>query len=180
MIIKDLGLEDVKLIEGKKFIDSRGYFSVSFNKELSAALGQKDICQVNNCYSKHEGTIRGIHYQLNPNAQGKLVRVVRSAVFDVAVDLRKNSPTFGMWVGEILTAKNQRQLWVPRGFGHAFCTLTHASLLTYSVDNDYSQDSDRSILWSDPAVGISWPVSSPILSEKDASASFLKMADVYE
>lgn len=123
--------------------------------------------QDNQSFSAEAGTLRGLHYQLAPKAQTKLVRVIAGAIYDVVVDLRKDSSTFGQWAGFILTARNFRQLLVPKGFAHGFCTLVKDTEVFYKVDATYSAAHDRGVLWNDPALGIDWPVSNPVLSQKD-------------
>jgi len=135
--------------------------------------------QDNHSLSAHPGVVRGLHYQNEPMAQTKLVRVLSGAIFDVAVDIRPGSPTFGQWVGVILSADNKRQLVVPRGFAHGICTLVPDTQIMYKVDQFYSAEHDRGILWNDPDIGIEWPVSNPILSDKDSNLPLLKHADIH-
>ncbi|WP_042354040.1 dTDP-4-dehydrorhamnose 3,5-epimerase [Bacillus rubiinfantis] len=166
------------LIEPKVHGDHRGFFMESYNHEL---LQKNDLnytfIQDNHSLSQQAGTLRGLHYQLHPKAQTKLVRVTRGAIFDVIVDIRKNSPTFGMWQGFILSAGNKRQLLVPKGFAHGFCTLVENTEVQYKVDAYYSLEHDRGILWNDPHIAIDWPVTNPILSEKDTQHPLLADAD---
>ncbi|MNI48265.1 dTDP-4-dehydrorhamnose 3,5-epimerase [compost metagenome] len=124
------------------------------------------------------GVLRGLHYQLNPKAQTKLIRVLSGVIYDVIVDIRRNSPTFGHWVGVILSGYNKRQLLVPKGFAHGFCTLVPNTQVLYKVDEYYSPENDRGILWNDPALGIDWPVSNPVLSDKDQRHPLLKDAEM--
>ena len=127
-----------------------------------------------------QGVLRGLHYQLAPHAQGKLVRCVEGEVFDVAVDIRKSSPTFGQWVGVYLSAENKRQFWIPAGFAHGFVTLSKTAEFLYKTTNYYAPQSDRGILWNDETIGIEWPMSvDPILSEKDKNAKKFSEADVF-
>lgn len=175
-------LPEVKIIVPKVFGDDRGFFYESFHQaDFNAAVGASiDFVQDNHSKSK-QGVLRGIHYQLNPHAQGKLVRVVSGSVYDVAVDLRRSSKTFGKWVGVELSAENQKQLWIPEGFGHAFLTLSDSAEFLYKTTDYYSSASERSIRWDDPQLAITWPkLDVPFsLSEKDLSAKLWSQADVF-
>lgn len=169
---------DAFLIEPNVFGDHRGFFMESYNEEL---FRKNDLnhtfIQDNHSLSQPAGTLRGLHYQLNPKAQTKLVRATRGAIYDVIVDIRKNSPTYGEWQGFILSDANKRQLLVPKGFAHGFCTLVENTEVQYKVDEYYSPENDRGILWNDPSLGIDWPVSNPVLSEKDTKHPLLKDAE---
>jgi dTDP-4-dehydrorhamnose 3,5-epimerase len=179
MKIIDTKLEGVKIIEPKVFKDHRGFFVESFNLQNFAEFGLHfDFIQDNHSLSVDKDVIRGLHYQLNPKAQTKLVRVITGAIYDVAVDIREGSPTFGQWVGVTLTGENHRMLLVPKGFAHGFCTLTENTHVQYKVDDYYSVENDKGILWNDPALSIDWPTSNPILSEKDTKQPLLKDADI--
>lgn len=134
--------------------------------------------QDNQSLSAEVGVLRGLHYQLNPKAQTKLIRVLSGVIYDVIVDIRRNSPTFGQWVGVILSEYNKRQLLVPKGFAHGFCTLVPNTQVLYKVDEYYSPENDRGILWNDPALGIDWPTSNPVLSDKDQRHPLLKDAEL--
>ncbi|AWI13844.1 dTDP-4-dehydrorhamnose 3,5-epimerase [Caldibacillus thermoamylovorans] len=184
MNIIDTSIPDVKILEPKVFGDHRGYFMESYNKKLFAELGlDYHFVQDNQSLSREVGVIRGLHFQLNPKAQLKLVRAVRGAIYDVVVDIRKGSPTYGKWTGVILSEYNNRQLLVPKGFAHGFCTLVPDCIVAYKVDEFYSPEHDGGILWNDPALGIDWPTSAPILSDKDTKHPTLAEADlnfVYE
>lgn len=159
---------DAFLIESTVFGDNRGFFLESYNKELFKQNGINiNFIQDNHSLSQQSGTLRGLHYQLNPKAQTKLVRVTRGAIYDVIVDIRKGSPTFGQWQGFILTSDNKRQLLVPKGFAHGFCTLVENTEVQYKVDELYSAENDRGIAWDDPDLRIDWPTINPMLSEKD-------------
>lgn len=154
----------------KRFEDDRGWFCETFNSRRFAEVGiEADFCQDNQSLSRSVGTLRGLHFQTPPFAQAKLVRCTRGRIFDVAVDVRKASPTFGKWVGIELSADNNRQLFVPAGFAHGFVTLEPDSEIAYKVDNYYSAACDAGILWNDPGIGIDWPLgeTAPILSAKD-------------
>jgi dTDP-4-dehydrorhamnose 3,5-epimerase len=168
MKIYETNLPGVKLIEPAVFGDHRGFFMESYNEEVFRRYGiTHKFVQDNHSLSAEAGVLRGLHYQLNPKAQTKLVRVTAGAVYDVVVDIRRGSPTYGKWQGFILSAANKRQLLVPKGFAHGFCTLAPNTEVQYKVDEFYSPEHDRGIAWNDPALGIDWPTSSPILSEKD-------------
>ena len=174
-------IPDVVLIEPKVFGDSRGFFYESFNQQafLAATGVQCDFVQDNHSRSS-QGVLRGLHYQLPPRAQGKLVRVVRGAVFDVAVDIRKGSPTFGQWVGALLTEDNHRQLWVPPGLAHGFLVLSESADFLYKTTDYYSPEHERCIRWDDPQLAIAWPsVEAAIqLSAKDQAGRWLAEADL--
>lgn len=168
-------IPDVLIIEPNIFNDERGYFMESYNKKLFTKHGLvHEFVQDNQSKSRTAGTIRGLHYQLAPYAQTKIVRCVQGAIYDVAVDMRQDSPTYGQWVGEILTADNGRQLLVPKGFAHGFCTLTPDTIIAYKVDEFYHGESDRAIIYNDPDLAIGWPVSTPFLSSKDLAAPTLR------
>jgi dTDP-4-dehydrorhamnose 3,5-epimerase len=162
-------LQGVVLMESKVYHDGRGFFLESY-KRLEGPGAPPDsvtFIQDNHSYSREAGTIRGLHYQLQPKAQTKLVRVISGAIYDVAVDLRRGSPTYGRWEGFILTAANFRQLLVPKGFAHGFCTLVPDTEVLYKVDEFYSPEHDRGIAWNDPDLDIDWPFRTPVLSDKD-------------
>jgi dTDP-4-dehydrorhamnose 3,5-epimerase len=172
-------LEGVYIIEPKVFGDERGWFFESWTeRDFEAATGFSAIfVQDNHSYSKEKGTLRGIHFQNGEHAQAKLVRCVRGAVLDVAVDLRKGSPTYAEWTSTELSAENKRQFFIPRGFGHAFLTLTDDSEFVYKADNYYDAESDRSIRYDDPEISVVWPLTDLILSEKDRDAPLLRDSD---
>lgn len=179
MKIIESELADVKIIEPTVFKDNRGFFMESFNQRM---FREHDIdtnfIQDNHSLSVDKDVIRGLHYQLHPHAQTKLVRVIIGAVYDVAVDVRIGSPTFGQWTGVVLSADNSRMLLVPKGFAHGFCTLMENTHVTYKVDSYYSPETDKGIYWNDPTLAIEWPVSNPILSEKDAAQPLFQDADI--
>jgi dTDP-4-dehydrorhamnose 3,5-epimerase len=161
-------LSGVLLIEPSMFGDHRGFFMESYSAKKFSELGLNQLfIQDNHSFSAEAGVLRGLHYQVNPMAQTKLVRVVSGAIYDVAVDIRSDSLTFGKWTGVILSGDNRRQLLVPKGFAHGFCTLVPYTEVLYKVDQYYSPKHDRGIAWNDPALGIDWPTSKPILSDKD-------------
>lgn len=175
-------IPDVILFEPDVFGDERGFFFESFNQQkFEAAVGRKvDFVQDNHSKSV-QGVLRGLHYQLPPYVQGKLVRVVQGEVFDVAVDIRKSSQTFGQWVGEILSAENKKQLWIPEGFAHAFLTLSETAEFLYKTTGFYSKECERAIIWNDADIAINWPdINNIQLSDKDALASSFKSAEVFE
>ncbi len=168
--IEETALRDVKIIKPKKFGDTRGFFSEVWNaKNLAEAGIAEKFVQDNHAFSAEKGTLRGLHYQLNPNAQGKLVRVTRGVALDVAVDIRKGSPTFGHHVAVELSAENWLQLWVPPGFAHGYCTLTENVEFLYKVTGNYSPADEAGIIWNDSDIAIDWRLdgSDVILSEKD-------------
>jgi dTDP-4-dehydrorhamnose 3,5-epimerase len=170
MDIAALAIPDVKIIRPKKFGDHRGFFSETYSKRAFETAGLRlDFVQDNQSLSAEIGTVRGLHYQLPPFAQDKLLRVVRGAVFDVAVDIRRDSPTFGQHVSAIISAADWNQILVPVGFAHGFCTLEPDTEVIYKVTNFYSPQHDRGILWNDPALAIAWPVEADKarLSDKD-------------
>ncbi|MFE8102955.1 dTDP-4-dehydrorhamnose 3,5-epimerase [Brenneria goodwinii] len=174
-------IPDVKIIEPSVFGDERGFFFESFNqKKFEEAIGYSVNFVQDNHSKSSKGVLRGLHYQLAPHAQDKLVRCVTGEVFDVAVDIRKSSPTFGQWVGVHLSAENKRQFWIPAGFAHGFITLSETAEFLYKTTNYYAPVSDRGILWNDESIGIEWPISiEPILSDKDKNAKKLQEADVF-
>lgn len=181
MNVISTAIPDVKIFEPKSFGDERGFFFESFNQKLfEEATGLKrDFVQDNHSKSS-KGVLRGLHYQLPPMAQGKLVRVVQGEVFDVAVDIRKSSPTFGQWVGVHLSGENKRQLWIPEGFAHGFLTLSETAEFLYKTTSYYSPQHERSIAWNDNDIGIEWPKidMAPKLSSKDLSGITLNKAEL--
>ncbi|MFB4212116.1 dTDP-4-dehydrorhamnose 3,5-epimerase [Shouchella sp. JSM 1781072] len=171
-------LEGVYVLEPNVFADDRGYFVETFNRDVYEKAGiHTAFLQDNQSLSKQAGTLRGLHYQLAPDAQLKVVRCVTGAIFDVAVDIRTDSPTYKQWVGVILSEHNQRQLVVPKGFAHGFCTLVDQTIVAYKVDQLYSPSKDRGIRWNDPEIAIEWPCSQPILSKKDRAHPLLQKAE---
>jgi dTDP-4-dehydrorhamnose 3,5-epimerase len=167
------------LITCKRLTDSRGWFEESWKRSTMRDLGiATDFCQDNHSYSALAGTIRGLHFQLSPCAQAKLVRCIRGRIFDVAVDIRHDSPSFGKWVAYVLSAENGNQLFIPSGYAHGFVTLEDDCEILYKVDNPYEPATERGIIWNDPAIGIVWPLNglTPTLSQRDAELPSL--ADV--
>ena len=159
----------------KRFEDSRGWFSETWNDERFAELGiRSSFCQDNQSLSKSKGTVRGLHFQAPPFAQAKLVRCLQGRIFDVAVDIRRSSPTFGHWAGVELSAENARQLFIPAGYAHGFVTLEDNCMIAYKVDAYYSGPHDGGVAWNDPAIGIDWPIDgAPVLSAKDEDLPYL-------
>jgi dTDP-4-dehydrorhamnose 3,5-epimerase len=168
-------LKDAVIIEPAVFGDQRGYFYESYNKAAYAELGIHANFVQSNVSRSARGVLRGLHYQW-PNPQGKLVSVLEGEVFDVAVDIRRGSPTFGKWAGVMLTAENKRHFWIPEGFAHGFCVLSEHATFTYQCTALYDRDADAGIRWDDAAIAVDWPISEPLLSDKDAKAPLL--ADV--
>lgn len=173
MRVESLAIPEVKVVTPKRFADSRGFFSETYNKRVFDEAGVKaDFVQDNHSYSKPRWTVRGLHYQAPPFAQAKLVRVLRGAILDVAVDARKASPSYGRWVSAVLSAENGAQLFVPAGFLHGFATLEPDTEVAYKVDDYYDKASDGAVRWDDPDLGIEWgvPAGEAVVSEKDAAA----------
>ncbi|BBC71329.1 dTDP-4-dehydrorhamnose 3,5-epimerase [Altererythrobacter sp. B11] len=170
MKITPLRIPDIKLVTPHQIGDERGYFAEIFRADVFAkACGHWTFVQDNESRSAKAGTVRGLHFQSEPSAQGKLVRCTAGALFDVAVDIRRGSPTFGEWVGETLTPTNGRQLWLPPGFAHGFCSLEPDTVICYKVTSYYSAECDKGLAWDDPAVGVTWPeaIDPSTLSAKD-------------
>jgi dTDP-4-dehydrorhamnose 3,5-epimerase len=181
MQFEKLSIPDVVLFTPKVFGDERGFFFESFRQEVfEAATGLKRSFVQDNHSKSQKGVLRGLHYQLPPKAQGKLVRVVEGEVFDVAVDLRRASPSFGRWVGARLSAENKRQLWIPEGFGHGFVTLSETAEFLYKTTELYAPECERCIAWDDPAIGIDWHYAgTPLLSAKDRQGVPFAQAEVF-
>lgn len=181
--IQVTAIPDVKVIVPLRHLDNRGCFCESYNKRALAAAGiELEFVQDNYSLSVERGVVRGLHYQVYPFAQDKLVRVVRGAVFDVAVDLRKGSPTFGRSVSVVLSAAEGKQILVPKGFAHGFCTLEPNTEVAYKVTGYYSRDHERGLLWNDPALGIAWPITplEAMLAERDRlSPRFADLQDLF-
>ncbi|RXZ81463.1 dTDP-4-dehydrorhamnose 3,5-epimerase [Paenibacillaceae bacterium] len=178
MNIIETKLDGVWIVETNVHGDVRGFFTESYTKPKFIESGiPYEFIQDNHSFSAEAGTLRGLHYQLSPKAQTKLVRVIAGAIYDVVVDIRSGSPTYGKWVGVILSESNRRQLLVPKGFAHGFCTLTPNTQVIYKVDNLHSKELDRGILWSDRELDIDWPATHVILSEKDKRHPPLLLAE---
>ncbi len=169
----------VYILEPQVFGDSRGWFMETWSRRTMEKAGLRyEFVQDNQSYSAKKGTLRGLHFQKGDDSQAKLVRCTRGAVLDVAVDLRKGSPAYKKWTGVELSAENKRQFLIPRGFAHAFLTLTDDVEFQYKADNFYAPAADRNIRWNDPEIGVKWGIEAPILSEKDQKAPFLSESDV--
>lgn len=177
MKVTPLEIPDILVIEPEVFYDERGFFFESFNQDkFEAVIGRKINFVQDNHSRSTKGILRGLHFQKEPKAQGKLVRVIQGEVFDVAVDIRKSSPTFGKWVGEVLSSNNRKQMWIPEGFAHGFLTLSEFSEFLYKTTQSYSSIHESVILWSDKTLNINWPNKKPYLSDKDKLAkSFLEV-----
>ncbi|MDV6346520.1 dTDP-4-dehydrorhamnose 3,5-epimerase [Nitrosomonas sp. Is35] len=176
-----LRIPDVFLLEPRVFGDDRGFFYESFNQRAFESAIGKPVCFVQSNHSRSaHNVLRGLHYQIQ-HAQGKLVRVVAGEVYDVAVDIRRSSPTFGQWVGEILSAENKKQLWIPAGFAHGFVVLSDSAEFLYNTTDYWAPEFERCIVWNDEILAINWPISgSPVLSEKDARGAQFTIAEVYD
>jgi dTDP-4-dehydrorhamnose 3,5-epimerase len=178
--VSETAIPEVKLLAPRVFRDERGFFLESWNARTFSAAGiEADFVQDNHSCSGR-GVLRGLHYQIE-HVQGKLIRVIAGSVYDVAVDLRKSSPTFGKWTGFVLSAKNMLQCWIPAGFAHGFLCLDDGTEFLYKCTDFYAPEHERTLLWNDPAVGIDWPLKGlqPILSAKDAAARRLAEAEVF-
>lgn len=183
MEVIPLNIADVLEIRPKKFGDARGFFSETYNAARFSEAGiSLTFVQDNHSFSAAKGVLRGLHYQLPPFAQDKLVRVVKGSILDVAVDIRRSSPTFGKWVSLVVSASGWNQILVPKGFAHGFVTLEENTEVTYKVTDYYSPDHDRNIRFDDPAIGIEWPIpaSDVQLSEKDAKAPLMADAQLFD
>jgi len=182
MQVTDTAISDVKIIEPTVFGDDRGFFYESFNQQkFDDAVGRKVQFVQDNHSKSVRGVLRGLHYQLNPNPQGKLVRVVQGEVFDVAVDIRRSSSTYGKCVGVHLSEHNKRQLWIPEGFAHGFIVLSDTAEFLYKTTDYWYKDLERSIVWNCPDIAVKWPYDGePVLSPKDVAAPHLSDADVFE
>ena len=174
---KKLAIPDVVLVSPKIFSDDRGFFYENFQKSSFSSAGiTKQFVQDNISHST-KNVLRGLHYQKNPTAQAKLLSVIKGEIFDVAVDIRKNSPNYGKWVGETLSEHNHKMLYVPEGFAHGFCVLSDEADVLYRVNQEYSVDDERGIIWNDPDIGIFWPIHDPVLSEQDLKLPTLVNTD---
>jgi dTDP-4-dehydrorhamnose 3,5-epimerase len=181
MNAKPLAIPDAILFEPTVFGDDRGFFFESFNHaKFEAAIGRNVTFVQDNHSRSVKNVLRGLHYQMPPKAQGKLVRVVAGEVFDVTVDIRKSSPTFGQWVGEILSAENKKQMWIPEGFAHGFVVLSEMADVLYKATNYYAPEHERCILWSAESLAIKWPIhGEPVLSTKDAQGKLFAEAELF-
>ncbi len=180
MKVEKLAIPEVLLITPPKFGDSRGFFSETWSASKFKAQGfDERFVQDNQSFSAQKGTIRGLHCQMAPHAQGKLVRVIKGAIWDVAVDIRQGSPSYGKWVAAELSAENWAQLWIPGGFLHGFCTLLPDTEVIYKVTGDYAKDCERAVRWDDPTLALPWPVEpgEALLSDKDKQAPLFNPQD---
>lgn len=175
---KQLAIPGLILVEPKVFRDARGWFLEMYKRSEFAKAGiDATFVQDNYARSVGKGTLRGLHYQLEPAAQGKLIRVVVGEIYDVVVDIRKGSPTYGRWESVVLSEENKRMLWVPPGFAHGYCATSEVSEIVYKVTHEYSPAHERAILWNDPKLAIPWPTDKPLLSDKDQKALPLDKAE---
>ena len=172
-----LDIPDVILIKAKAFPDDRGFFMETYKQSEFEQHGIPRIFVQDNYSNSSQGVLRGLHYQMDPKAQGKLVQVIRGEIFDVAVDIRVGSPTYGKWVGVELSDKDPHMVYVPSGFAHGFLVISSEADVMYKVTEEYAPEVDRGIIWNDPEVAITWPMDSPILSPKDQALPLLKDAD---
>ena len=165
-------LDGLLVVTPRVFGDSRGFFMETYSRPVYSQAGIPEHFVQDNVSFSRKGVLRGLHFQ-NPNAQGKLVHVLQGEIFDVAVDIRRDSSTFGRWHGEYLSAANCRQLWIPAGFAHGFCVVSDSALLAYKCTDVYAPQNEGTVRWDDPDIGIDWPARDPVISEKDAAAPFL-------
>jgi dTDP-4-dehydrorhamnose 3,5-epimerase len=175
MEVVDTELDGVKLIVPRVFEDDRGFFMETYNARVFREAGLPEHFVQDNHSRSSKGVLRGLHYQY-PSWQGKLVRAVTGEIFDVAVDIRVDSPSFGQWYGTVLSAENKHQLYIPEGYAHGFCVLSETADVTYKCTALYNGAEDRCIAWNDPQIGVDWPVADPVISEKDARGVLLKDA----
>lgn len=175
MTITEKRLKGLFEISLNPFEDHRGFFMRTYDSSILIKYGlNREWVQENHSSSSQKGTIRGLHFQLSPHTDAKLIRCIRGEILDVVVDIRKNSPTFGQWESIILSEKNKKELFIPRGFAHGFCTLSDNCDIIYKHDNYYNKDYDAGILWNDAEIGIEWPINNPILSERDEKQQTFK------
>jgi dTDP-4-dehydrorhamnose 3,5-epimerase len=172
-----LQIPEIMLVDAQSFGDDRGLFLETYRTSEFAANGIPDQFVQDNLSCSVRGVLRGMHYQLYPKAQGKLVMALQGEIFDVAVDIRKGSPTYGRWVGMTLSADQFRMIYIPVGFAHGFCVLSEEAIVSYKVTEEYAPEQDRGIIWNDPDIGIQWPIREPVLSTKDAQLPPLEEAD---
>lgn len=172
-----LQIPELILIKPEVFPDERGFFMETYKYSDFSAFSIKERFVQDNYSCSRKGVLRGLHYQRHPRAQGKLVQVVSGKIFDVAVDIRTDSPTYGKWVGLVLSAENKQMLYIPAGFAHGFCVLSEEARVIYKVTEEYSPQHDTGIIWNDPEIGIRWPVKEPIISIRDTALPLLKEAE---
>lgn len=177
-VFKRLEIPEVILVESQAFPDERGFFLESFKESIFSANGIKTKFVQDNFSNSTKGVLRGLHYQKNPKAQAKLVMATRGEIFDVAVDIRKSSPTYGKWVGQILSSQNHSLLYIPEGFAHGFCVTSDTADVLYKVSSEYYPEHERGIIWNDPDLSIKWPTdNNPVVISKDLQLPTLKNAD---
>ena len=181
MKVRSLSIPDILLIEPKVFMDDRGFFFESFNQaDFEKRTNLSPIFVQENHSRSIKGVLRGLHYQLPPKAQDKLLRVVKGEIFDVVVDIRKESSTFGKWVGEILSGKNKTQIWIPKGFAHGFLVVSESAEIIYKTTEEYALQYERCIIWNDPKLNIDWGLKGePILSNKDKKGESINNAEIF-
>jgi dTDP-4-dehydrorhamnose 3,5-epimerase len=172
-----MNIPDVILVEPKTLRDHRGLFIETYRRSEFSNNGISEVFVQDNCSHSVRGVLRGLHYQKNPKAQGKLVTVIKGEIFDVAVDIRRGSPTCGKWVGAALSSENRLMLYMPTGFAHGFCVLSDEADVLYKMTEEYAPELDRGIIWNDSSIGIDWPIEDPIVSRKDAELPHLSEAD---
>lgn len=175
-----LNIEDIVIIKPKVFNDDRGFFFESFKKSEFEQNGIDVKFVQDNCSFSAHGVVRGLHYQIPPYAQGKLVQCLIGQIYDIAVDIRKNSPTFGKWIGANISDKNKELIYIPPGFAHGFYTVSKTALVAYKLTTEYQPESERGIIWNDPDLGIQWPVKQALLSEKDKVFPKFKNAELFD
>jgi dTDP-4-dehydrorhamnose 3,5-epimerase len=182
LIVERLSIPELVIIIPKVFGDNRGLFFESFNhNDFTKIAGVNAHFVQDNHSLSHHGVLRGLHYQLQPKAQGKLVRVIHGSIFDVGVDIRRSSQTFGRWIGVELSADNKKQLWIPPGFAHGFLTLSKEAEVLYKATDFYAPEYERHIIWNDPDIGIKWPINNqPILSEKDQIDHLMNNVNIFD
>ncbi|AJW71804.1 dTDP-4-dehydrorhamnose 3,5-epimerase [Nitrosopumilus adriaticus] len=174
---KRLEIKDLILIEPTLYSDNRGFFYENFKESDFIQYGISDKFVQENFSHSVKNVIRGLHFQKKPKSQAKLVSVVKGKIFDVGVDIRKNSSTYGKWVGEILSEKNHRSLYIPEGFAHGFCVLSDEADVSYKVNNEFSPENDRGVIWNDSKINVMWPIEKPIISKKDSQLPTLDESD---
>lgn len=178
MQVERLAIPEVMLVTPRRFSDSRGFFAETWNRAAFAKVGiDIDFVQDNHSYSAQRGVVRGLHCQISPNVQGKLVRCLKGAIWDVVVDIRRGSPTYGQHAAAVLSAENFTQLWVPGGFLHGFCTLMPDTEVAYKVNAPYDRDAERGVIWNDPDLALPWPVGADEVKLSDKDAALPRLAD---
>jgi dTDP-4-dehydrorhamnose 3,5-epimerase len=179
MLVQALEIPDVKLITTPRLYDQRGFFAETYNRQRLAEFGiEANFVQDNHSFSSVRGVVRGLHFQISPHAQAKLVRVTRGAIFDVALDIRRGSPTCGKHVSTVLSAESWAQIWIPEGFAHGFCTLEPNTEVVYKTTDHYAPDCSRGVKWDDPALGIPWPADAQDAVLSDADRNYPRFADL--